>query len=222
MDDLFLQHKELIENPTARVPICLVLDRSGSMSGEPIAELNKGVQLFIQSIRRDDIAAAAAEIAIVSFGDEAPRKELDFGSIERQKVPYLTASGLTPMGAAVNMALDMLELRKKMYQQTGVDYYQPWMVLMTDGAPTDDITQAAERSTQLALARKLTVFPIGIGPHADLSALKQFSPRRDPARLKGLNFSLFFEWLSKSVSAVSQSTPGERIPLPKTGGWDEL
>ncbi len=42
------------------------------------------------------------------------------------------------MGAGVEQALNILEKRKAEYSSKGVDYYQPWMVLMTDGYPTDD------------------------------------------------------------------------------------
>ena len=72
--------------------------------------------------------------------------------------------------------------------------------------------------------KKLTIFPIGIGNSADMNVLKRFSPKRDPLKLKGLNFKEFFEWLSKSVSRVSQSTPGETVQLDLGGikGWGEL
>jgi uncharacterized protein YegL len=39
----------------------------------------------------------------------------------------------------------------------------------------------------------------------------QFSKKKSPLRLQGLNFRLFFEWLSKSVVRVSQSRPGEKV-----------
>jgi len=218
MDDLLISTQELTENPTARVPICLVLDTSGSMTGAPIEELNNGVKYFMEAIRKDDIASAAAEMALVTFGSTV-QKVLDFGSIHRQAVPTLTAGGRTPMGAAVNLALDMLEARKQLYSASGVDYYQPWIVLMTDGMPTDDVEQAAARACQLINNRKLTIFPIGIGPDADMEFLKKFSPKRPPLRLKGLNFVAFFEWLSKSVSSTSQSMPGEKVTLESPASW---
>jgi uncharacterized protein YegL len=76
----------------------------------------------------------------------------------------------------------------------------------------------------MVTAKKLTVFPIGIGADADMTALARFSPNRRPLRLKGLNFKEFFEWLSRSVSRVSRSTPGDAVKLDPTGldGWAEL
>ena len=73
-------------------------------------------------------------------------------------------------------------------------------------------------------AKKLTVFPIGIGREADMNALAKFSPKRPPLRLQGLKFKEFFQWLSKSVSKTSQSIPGESIKLDVEGiqGWGEL
>ena len=128
------------------------------------------------------------------------------------------------MGEAVCEALDILEKRKQEYQNTGVDYYQPWLVLMTDGMPTDDINEAVNRVVSMVNQKKLSVFPIGIGHDADMDILSQFSPARPPLRLQGLKFREFFEWLSASVQRVSASTPGEEVPLDLEGikGWGYL
>lgn len=222
-DDLVLRREDLVSNPTARVPVCLCLDTSGSMEGAPITELQEGVRLFFDSIRADEVARFAAEIAVVTFADNA-RRLLDFAAIDRQTVPGLAASGSTPMGAGVNLALDLLDARKREYSAAGVDYYQPWLVLMTDGQPTDAIDLAVARAAKLVEARKLTVFAIGIGSAADLGVLARFSPGRTPLRLRELDFRAFFAWLSKSVARVSQSVPGDRVPLDTKGieGWASI
>lgn len=222
-DDYLLRQEDLAENPTTRVPVCLVLDVSGSMEGDPIAELHSGVRMFFEAIREDDVAQFAAEICIVTFGGTA-QKVLDFSAISRQDVPPLVASGMTPMGHAVSIALDLLEARKEDYQRAGVDYFQPWMVLMTDGEPTDDIDEAVARVASLISKRKLSVFPIAIGEEANVQSLARFSPTRPPLRLKGLRFNEFFDWLSRSVSRISQSTPGDAA-APDTKGieaWGQL
>ena len=126
------------------------------------------------------------------------------------------------MGEAVMTALDLLENRKEEYRNAGVDYYQPWMVLMTDGIPTDDITEASYRIGSLVENRKLTVFPIGIGD-ADMEVLAKLGGGRKPLKLQGLRFAEFFTWLSRSVTRVSQSIPGEKVQLPEgLESWAEL
>ncbi|PSJ32144.1 von Willebrand factor type A domain-containing protein [Peptostreptococcus russellii] len=226
-NNLLVRLEDLVNNPTARVPVCLCLDTSGSMGGMPIDELNEGVRLFYEAIREDETALYSAEVSIVTFGGAA-QCIVDFASLKVQpNAPTLTANGMTPMGEAVNMGLDLLEQRKDEYKDRGVDYYQPWLVLMTDGAPNGDsaeLSRAINRTVDLVNQKKLTVFPIGIGSDADMGVLAQFSPKRPPLKLQGLKFREFFAWLSKSVSKTSQSTPGESVKLDVEGikGWGEL
>ena len=225
--NLLVRLEDLVNNPTARVPVCLCLDTSGSMGGMPIDELNEGVRLFYEAIREDETALYSAEVSIVTFGGDA-QCIADFASLEVQpNAPMLTANGMTPMGEAVNMGLDLLVQRKDEYKDRGVDYYQPWLVLMTDGSPNGDsseLSRAINRTVDLVNQKKLTVFPIGIGSDADMDVLAQFSPKRPPLKLQGLKFREFFAWLSKSVSKTSQSTPGESVKLDVEGikGWGEL
>ena len=241
MKEELLRLEDLVNNPTARVPVCLCLDTSGSMGngrsvfGElfgssslaPIDELNEGVKLFYDAIHDDETAMYSAEIAIVTFGG-SEQLVVDFSNIERQ--PYVApfrASGGTPLGEAVNLAIDCLEKRKQEYRDKGVDYFQPWLVLMTDGEPNGseaELSRAIRRTQELVNAKKLTIFPIGIGIEADMGVLRKLSPKRSPLKLKGTNFRAFFQWLSQSVSRTSQSMPGENISLDLDGikGWAEL
>lgn len=253
-DNSILRIEDLVNNPTPRVPICLCLDASGSMgaivegereaTGETIVEdgrtwnvvrggisrmnkLQEGIQAFYDAIKEDEIAVYSAEICIVIFNDKASCI-LDFANIERQeKIPELIPSGNTSMGEGVNLALDLLEQRKQEYRDKGVDYYQPWLVLMTDGVPNGDeqeLNRAISRTSEAVEQRKLSIFPIAIGNESDISVLNKFSPRRSALKLQGIKFREFFAWLSKSVSKTSQSTPGENVKLDIEGikGWAEL
>jgi len=236
-----LSRKDLVENPTARVPVCLVLDCSPSMSGDPnmgsvqletsprpIDALNEGVRSFYEALNADPVARYSAEVAVIRFStiQEVVR---DFASIESTTPPDLElelAHGGTHLGKAVLLGLQLLDSRKKEYQDAGVDYFQPWLVVMTDGQPTagDTCEEAARAVSERIQQGKLTIFPIGIGAGADLSVLKTFSPKKSPLQLRGLRFAEFFEWLSKSVSQVSNSMPGEKIKLNIEGikDWADL
>ena len=127
---------DLIDNPSPRCACILLLDVSQSMNGEPINELNQGVQQFIQSVLEDDFASFSVELGVITFGGQV-KTILPIQSIQQAQVPSLNTNGNTPMGEAVLEAIRELDSRKKMYRSTGVSYYQPWIVLMTDGAPTD-------------------------------------------------------------------------------------
>ncbi|MCX8063549.1 MAG: VWA domain-containing protein [Candidatus Hydrogenedentes bacterium] len=229
-----LSYNDLVENPSPRVPVCLVLDRSSSMSRSsfgskrPIDELNEGVKLFFNALKEDEIARYSAEVAVVAFAG-VPELIVNFDTVDKVIPPVIDIIDPdhdgTSIGSAVKLALENLEVRKELYKSVGVDYYQPWLVLMTDGQPTDSThSEVATRVQEMVRMRKLSVFPIGIGDNADLNTLRLFSPDRPPLRLKGLNFKGFFEWLSKSVAKVSQSVPGEKIQLDIDGikGWAEL
>ena len=217
-DLMILREKDLIINPATRLPVCLCLDSSYSMSGSPIEELNKGVQLFFEAIKMDEIARYSVELAVVSFNDEAETIS-DFSSVDRQTITLLEADGITSMGEGVELALDLLEQRKSEYSGKGVDYYQPWLVLMSDGGPTDNISTAVHRVQKLSINKKLTVFSVAIGDQADIKVLKQFSSLKNNLVLKvksAAYFKEFFEWLSQSVSVASQSVPGDKPSLPPT------
>ncbi len=238
--DLILRRQDLITNPTPRVPICLVLDCSPSMSGEvskgsavqqteprPIDELNAGLKVFFTAVKEDEVAKYSAEISIVAFSGVA-EEILDFDSITNVAIPTVDLEirhGGTSIGKAVDLALNLLDRRKNDYKDSGVDYFQPWLVIITDGRPTDfSHLEVAPRVADLVRSKKLTIFPIGVGKGSDLLALEMFSPSRKPLRLKELRFKEFFEWLSQSVTVVSQSMPGEaiKLPLDKISDWGTL
>jgi uncharacterized protein YegL len=122
-------------NPDPRCACILVLDTSGSMHGEKINQLNQGLIAFRDALQSDSVAQSRVEIAIVTFGPAQLTQ--DFASAGSFAPPTLSASGDTPLGAALQQSLDMLAMRKKLYKDNGTPYYRPWVFLITDGAPTD-------------------------------------------------------------------------------------
>src|SRR5882724_2078577 len=121
------------ENPENRCPVILLLDNSGSMSGQPIQQLNDGLQVFRDELFADSLAAKRVDVAIVTFGPV--RVETDFTSIQNFFAPTLSAAADTPMGAAIEKAIEMVTERKATYRANGISYYRPWIFLITDGGP---------------------------------------------------------------------------------------
>ncbi|MCB0064703.1 MAG: VWA domain-containing protein [Caldilineaceae bacterium] len=206
-------------NPEARCPCLLLLDTSGSMSGNAINELNAGLETFQQEIQRDDLAAMRVEVAVVAFGNGVHTAQ-GFVSAHQFSAPRLTAGGNTPMGAGIHYALDQLRQRKDTYKQNGVPYYRPWVFMITDGAPTDEWRSAGQRVQQEENDKAVAFFAVGV-EKADMKVLTQIC-KRQPLRLKGLNFRDMFVWLSQSLTTVSHSQVGQQVPLSSPAGWSVI
>jgi uncharacterized protein YegL len=131
--------------------------------------------------------------------------------------PALDANGETPLGEAISRAMALLRERKEIYKQNGLDYFRPWIFTITDGRPTDKGWEKVAEQVRQEEARKGVIF-YGVGVEgADLQVLGKFSDARTPLKLKGLAFNELFTWLSKSLSAIAHSRPGEQTPLPPVG-----
>ena len=217
-------------NPDPRVACVVLADVSGSMQGEPIAALERGFAAFTRYLQNEALACKRVEVAVVTFGTVAtvlvPMQE----ARTLQPVAF-TAAGTTNMAAGVHLALDILEDRKHAYKVAGLQYYRPWILVLTDGKPNlDGFDDAVKRLNAAESARGVTVFAVGTGPRVDYQQLSRLSAQRSPAPLDGLKFEELFEWLSASLSNVSNSSEfarddkalgsmGERIPLPSVSGW---
>ena len=219
MPQMPLGQSNLFLNPDRRCPCVLVLDNSYSMHGTKIDQLNRGFQELQADVSKDLVALKRIEIAVTTFGPV--RVAQPFTTVDRLSMPPLVADNDTPMGGAVMTALKLLEDRKADYRQNGVPYFRPWMFLVTDGLPTDDITAACRAVRQAEASKGLTFFGVGVDT-ADMAELAKFSTRA-PLHLKGLSFPQMFLWLSSSLKSVSRSAPGQQVPLANPtagpGAW---
>jgi uncharacterized protein YegL len=214
----------IAHNPEPRCACVLVLDVSGSMSGDPIKELNHGVQTLVRELQRDSLASRRVELAVVTFGEKVELVS-DFTSPEHLELPNLEAGGFTPMGEAVVKAASLIEHRKEEYKKEGLQYFRPWMFLITDGEPTDEDTPFWDNAIRIVHEGEKNGRQVFFGvavQEADQSKLNELCPQNRPSlKLGGLKFRDLFLWLTRSLQTVSGSHVGTKVSLPPTG-WNEL
>ncbi len=213
---------EFADNPEPRCPCVLILDTSGSMHGPRIRALNDGIRTFKHELQKDTLAALRVEVATIVYeGLDGLGKAIlfqDFVTSDNYTTPKLKASGGNFEAQAIQMALSIIESRKRRYRDSGISYYRPWIILICDGGltePSDQIEAASQMIKDAEQDKRVAFFAIGV-EGADMEQLAQLS-HREPLRLRGLAFKELFVWLSGSMSRVSSSRPGDEVQLDVGG-----
>lgn len=193
----------------------LLIDTSGSMDGSPMEELNNGLNQFKEEVCKDKTTRDVLDVAIVTFSDEVKSVQ-EFVPIEYMKPVNLTACGGTYYAPAIQTAMDKVRDRSRFYRRSGTEPYKPWIILISDGEPLDDIKDIAAAVQAQEEAGKLKLFSLGVGQYDSHSLHMLSGPK--VMKLKGYDFSSFFDWVNKSMRSVSMSSPDETpkgVPLPE-------
>ena len=77
-----------------RLPVYLVLDTSGSMSGEPIQAVKNGVQMLVSSLRQDPQALETAYLSVITF-DSSAHELVPLTDLPSFQAPNIAATGVT-------------------------------------------------------------------------------------------------------------------------------
>lgn len=193
----------------------LLLDTSGSMGGGPIDELNASLNQFKAEVCEDKTTRDVLDIAIVEF-NSVHRVVQEFVPVEYMEPINLRANGGTIMSPAIKTAIDMVNERSRFYRRSGTEPYKPWIIMISDGAPQDDISGIANIIKEMEESDKLKFFSLGVQGYDSQTLHRLSGPK--VMKLKGYNFSNFFDWVNKSMRSVSVSSPGEKpkgVPLPE-------
>lgn len=183
-----------------RLPVYLLLDTSGSMSGEPIEAVKNGVQMMLHSLRQNPQAIETAYVSIITFDSEA-KQIVPLTDLASFQMVDIKAQSTTSLGAALGLLADKMELEitKTTTDQKGD--WKPLTFLMTDGVPTDDWQTGFNKLKNI---NKGLIVGCAAGSGADDSILKQITSsvvRLDNADSESI--SKFFQWVTASISTTS-------------------
>lgn len=183
-----------------RLPVYLLLDTSGSMSGEPIEAVKNGVQVMISSLRQNPQAIETAFISVITF-DSAAQQLIPLTDLASFQMLDIKATGTTALGDALKLVANKIdtEVAKTTTEQKGD--WKPLVFIMTDGIPTDDwqsgLNEFKKRKTAFTVA-------CAAGSGADTNILKQITENvvsLDTADSQSIG--KFFQWVTASIGVTS-------------------
>jgi len=199
---------------TRRLPVYLVLDVSGSMSGDPIEAVKMGLKALLSDLQDNPQALETVWLSVITFGSSA-RQVVPLTEIGAFSEPPLTIEGSTNLADALKVlkAAITKEVRKNTATQKGD--WKPLIFLMTDGAPDPGWEAAADDIKKL---KPGNLIACAVGPAADTTVLKRITE----IVLKMSDCSpgtlgAFMKWMTDSVTrtSVSVGTKGDAaIDLP--------
>lgn len=184
-----------------RLPVYLLLDTSGSMTGEPIEAVKNGVQVLVSTLRQDPYALETAFLSVITF-DSSARQLVPLTELSMFQMPDIQATGTTSLGEALSLLSKKVDAEVAKTTSEVKGDWKPLVFLMTDGEPTDSWQKGLN---DFKMQKFGMVVACAAGSGANTSVLKQLTEvvvqldTADSATIKA-----FFKWVSASVSTGSQ------------------
>lgn len=203
-----------------KLPVILLLDVSGSMSGEKIDELYDSVVTMVDTFVDEQKKETIIDVSIITFGNEVILHTPYTSVIDLQKkgINKFNANGMTPLGVALTMAKDMIDDKAT----APSNIYRPAVVLVSDGMPNDSWKAPLDRFIKDGRTAKCQRFAIAIGNDVDRKMLEKFTG--DPALVfmaeGAKDISGCFQKFTMSVSTRASSQNPNAIPRPSSAKFD--
>lgn len=189
-----------------RLPVYLLIDTSGSMTGEPIESVKVGLEAMLSSLRGDPFALESANISIITY-DREVKVILPLTPLEDIQIPEITCpeSGPTNMGAALKTLCKQIDSEVHLSTPIQKGDWMPLLFLMTDGKPSD-IMEYNEAIPEVKKRKFATIVACAAGSKAKTEPLQQLTDQVYTLdTMDKSSFSQFFKWISNSIGVGNRS-----------------
>jgi uncharacterized protein YegL len=158
-----------------KIDVFILIDISGSMTGEPIHSLNCAIENVINTLSADQLAIGRIRLCIQTYN----AKLYEINQLELVESLLFNfnslgiASGPTHSGEALKKVLYKVHETVQEYHKQANMFKKPLLIHVTDGFPSD--IGCYEEIVEKLKREKINRIGCGIGAAADLKSLKAFS-----------------------------------------------
>lgn len=202
------------------LPIYFVADCSGSMEGEPLNEVNRGLISLLDSLQSESMAAAKVRFCVIGF-DDWPHCYLEPADLrELETMPTLASGGTTSYAAVFNELYRRLPLDISSLKRAGYIVNRPAVFFLTDGLPNHgDGWEGAYANLSTPGFPTPNILGFGIGD-AEAQTIKRIASKPEYAFVaaKGVDtgraITEFIKALTRSVITSGRALAGGQASLP--------
>lgn len=187
-----------------RLPIYFLIDVSESMVGEPIQQVEEGLGMIVKELKTDPYALETVYISVIVFAGKA-RTVVPLTDIISFYPPKMPIGGGTSLGTGLQHLVQEMDVNIQKTTMERKGDWKPIVFLFTDGAPTDDASNAL-KVWKAKWASRSNMVAVSFGRDTDMGILNQLTEtvltfnNTDTA-----SYKQFFKWITASIQASSQS-----------------
>jgi uncharacterized protein YegL len=190
---------------TRRMPVYLMLDVSGSMSGAPVMAVEQGVQLLVNELLNQPQAVEMVYLSVITFASSA-NQIIPLTAVTSFSAPPLSAGGGTALGAALRELCRALDREITPNTPAKKGDYKPLVFLLTDGEPTDSWEPELAALKNRTEKKAGSIIALGCGDSVNTGVLQQITSNvLLMTDVTADNLRAFFKWVSASVTTASKS-----------------
>ena len=187
-----------------------------------IQAVNKAIQDMVATLRNVDDIRGVFKLSVITFGgnDEVIVQQLPT-DIKDLEITELSASGRTPMGAAISKLKELIEDKEIVKSKD----FQPTIVLLSDGCPTDYDGKEYDSLENYLNWEPIKLFheaprcakcmrvAMSVDEATDLNMLRAFlNNETEPMQATNANdIAKMFKWVTMSTISRMSSTDPDNV-----------
>ncbi len=183
-----------------RALLCLCLDTSAALKGEPLRDLEAQVHRLLTALASNPLTRDGVDLAIVTFGRRCDVL-VPHGEPLTTEGLRLTAAGRGRIFEGVRVALELMVARLADYRSMKSRCVLEKLIVLTHGSGVDGEGEVPLRALLAAEGAPIDIAAFAVGPDADLSALRGVLNLRETPSIAELDVEAFTSELAARIGA---------------------